>query len=48
MPGSETFCPFFASDIRTLFFSADVLKKCALVGMHLKTEEGRAETNVGM
>ena len=24
-----------------LYFSADVLKKCALIGMHLLAEEGR-------
>ena len=35
MPGSETFSPFFKTDIRTPCFSADVLKKCALVAWHL-------------
>ena len=40
MPGSETVGPFFAADIRTPFFSADVLK-CALVGMHLISEKKR-------
>ena len=31
VPGSETFSPFFNADIRTPLFSADVLKKCALI-----------------
>ena len=35
MPGSETFSPFINADIRTSFFTADVLKKCALVALHL-------------
>ena len=33
--GSETFSPFFNADIRTPLFSADVLKKCALIGLAL-------------
>ena len=33
MPGS----PFFTADIRTPFFSADVLKKCALIAMHFNS-----------
>ena len=41
MPGSENFSPFFAADTRTFFFSADVLKKCALIAMHSIAEEGR-------
>ena len=41
MPGSETFSSFVTADIRTPFFSADVLKKCSLVGMYLRAEEGR-------
>ena len=41
MPGSETFSPFFTADIRTSFFSAAVLKKCALIAMHLMAEERR-------
>ena len=41
MPGSETVSPFINADIRTPFFSADVLKKCALVALHLIAEEGR-------
>ena len=45
MPGSETFSHYFAADIRTPLFSADVLKKCALVGMHLLAEEGRVESS---
>ena len=40
-PGSENFSPFFTADIRTPFFSADVLKKCALIAMHPAAEEGR-------
>ena len=39
--GSETFSPFFNADIRTPLFSADVLKKCALIALHLIAEEGR-------
>ena len=41
MPGSETFSLFFTADIRAPFFSADVLKKCALIALHLMVEEGR-------
>ena len=41
MPGSETFSPFITADIRTPFFSADVLQKCALIALHLVAEEGR-------
>ena len=33
--------PFFAADIRTFFFSADVFKKCALLALHSIAEEGR-------
>ena len=38
VPGSETFSPFFNADIRTRLFSADVLKKCALVALHVIVE----------
>ena len=41
MPVIETFSSFFTADIGTPFFSADVLKKCALMGMHQTAEEGR-------
>ena len=41
MPVIETFSSFFTADIGTPFFSADVLKKCALMGMHQTGEEGR-------
>ena len=41
VPGSETFSPFFNADIRTSLFSADVLKKCALLALHVIAEEGR-------
>ena len=41
LSGSETFSPFFNDDIRTPFFSADVLKKCALFALHVIAEEGR-------
>ena len=41
MPGSETVSPFLNADIRTPFFSADVLKRCALIALHLIAEEGR-------
>ena len=34
-PGSETFSPFLNDDIRTHLFSADVLKKCALIALHV-------------
>ena len=43
MPGGETFSPFFAVDIRTSLFSADVLEKCALVALQVIAEEGRDE-----
>ena len=42
LPGSETFSPCFNADIRNPLFSADVLKKCALVGLHEVAEEGRS------
>ena len=38
VPGRETFSPFFNADIRTLLFSADVLRKCALVALHVIAE----------
>ena len=41
MLGSDTVIPFLNADIRTPFFSADVLKKCALIALHLIAEEGR-------
>ena len=40
MPGRETCSPFFNADIRTSSFSADVLKKCAHMALHLIAEEG--------
>ena len=39
--GSETFRPFINVAIRTPFLSAEVLKKCALIALHLIAEEGR-------
>ena len=33
--------PFFNADIRTPLFSADVLKKCALLVLHIIAEGGR-------
>ena len=39
MLGSETFSAFFNADIRTSLFSADVLKNCALIAMHIIEEE---------
>ena len=41
MPGKETVCLVFNVDIRTSLFSADVLKKCALIAFRLIAEEGR-------
>ena len=38
MPEGETVSPFFDADIRTRLFSADILKKCALVALHLIAE----------
>ena len=38
---ARPFSTFSAADIRTPFFSADVLKKCALIARHLLAEEGR-------
>ena len=40
-PVGETFSPFFNADIRTHLFSANVLKKCAFVALHLIAEGGR-------
>ena len=40
VPVGETFSPFFNADIRTPCFSADVLKKCALIALHIIAEEG--------
>ena len=37
----ETFSPFFNADICTSLFSAGVLKKCALLALHIIAEEGR-------
>ena len=34
MPDGETFSPFINAGIRTPFFSADALKKCALITSH--------------
>ena len=45
MLGSETCSPFFTADIRTLFFSADALKKCALVALHLIAAEGEGSAS---
>ena len=39
-PVGETLSPFFNADIRTSFFSADVLKKCALVALRILAEVG--------
>ena len=33
--------PFFNADIRTSLFSADILKKCALLSLHIISEEER-------
>ena len=41
VPDSETFSPFMNSDIRTPFYSADDLKMCALLALHIIAEEGR-------
>ena len=41
LPDGQIFSPFINADIRTLLFSADVLRKCALLAMHLIAEEGR-------
>ena len=41
VPGSETYSSFVNADIRTSLFSADVLKKCALIALHVIAEEGR-------
>ena len=40
MPGNGTLSPFLAADIRTQYFSADVLKKCARIALHFIAEEG--------
>ena len=41
--GSGTFSPLFNADICSSLFSADVLKKCALIALHMIAEEGRDE-----
>ena len=41
MPVCETFGPFVTADIRTTFFSVDVLKKCTSIALHLIAEEGK-------
>ena len=41
MPGRETCSPLFNAYIRTSSFSADVLKKCALMALHLIAQEGK-------
>ena len=40
-PDGQTFSAFIIADIRTPFFSADVLSKCAFVALHIIAEEGR-------
>ena len=45
--GSETFSPFFNADIRTSLFSADVLKKCVLLAVHVIAEEGSHVPGLG-
>ena len=44
-PVDETFSPFCEADIRTSPFSAEVLKKCALIALHLIAQEGRGEVD---
>ena len=39
VPVSETFSPFFNADICTPLSSADVLKKCPLIALHVIKEE---------
>ena len=41
LPDGENFSPFVNADICTHLFSADVVKKCALIALHLIAEEGR-------
>ena len=45
VPNSEAVCPFFHADIRTPFFSAEVLKKCAPIALHI-VAGGRAESGL--
>ena len=40
VPNSEAVCPFFHADIRTPFFTAEVLKKCAPIALHIVAEDG--------
>ena len=37
----KSFSPFINADIRTPLSSADVLKKCALLALHMTVEKGR-------
>ena len=41
MPDSMTFNPFFNAGVRLPCFSADILKKCALIALRVIAEEGR-------
>ena len=42
VPNSETFSPFVNPGIRSLsLFSANVLKRCAFIALHVMAEEGR-------
>ena len=41
----EKLSPLFAADIRAPCFSADVLKKCALIALDLTAEERRSGEN---
>ena len=45
-PNSETFSTFINPGIRTPLFSAAVLKKCALLALHLIAEEEETEMDV--
>ena len=38
-PSNETFSPFINPSIRFACFSCDVLKKCALMALHVMAEE---------
>ena len=38
---SETLSPFMNPDNHTALFSADVLKKCAVIALHVMAEGGR-------
>ena len=44
----RTFSPFFNADIRTSLFSADLLKKCALIALPCFMRNSRTQVQIGL